>query len=99
MPGEREVDYVSDFWADHDDDCHGPKENFEDELPEGFLWTCCEQRGDVVSCQIGRHSAEIKDENEDTSEDDDEDEDEGEDENENEEDQDEEDEHENGDSE
>ena len=46
-PGFLEVDWDGDFWADHDEDCHGPidtKTNRKD-YPEGFVWNCCGKIG------------------------------------------------------
>lgn len=45
--GDLEPYYDSDFWADHDEDCHGPidtQENRRDH-PEGFQWDCCDTSG------------------------------------------------------
>ncbi|KAL7932100.1 hypothetical protein V8C35DRAFT_308482 [Trichoderma chlorosporum] len=57
--GELEVDYDGDFWADHDEDCHGTIDTDEmrEEFPEGFQWTCCNLSGDADGCQLGRHQA------------------------------------------
>ncbi|KAL1855364.1 hypothetical protein Daus18300_011082 [Diaporthe australafricana] len=56
--GKREADHDEDFWADHDEDCHGVIEDLEDEFPEGFLWDCCQKRGDdLVGCVRGYHHA------------------------------------------
>ncbi|RTE69316.1 hypothetical protein BHE90_016304, partial [Fusarium euwallaceae] len=57
--GERKVDWDGDFWADHDENCHGPidtEENRED-YPEGFFWTCCDRPGDTLGCRRGKHQA------------------------------------------
>ncbi|RTE68946.1 hypothetical protein BHE90_016676 [Fusarium euwallaceae] len=57
--GELEVDWDGDFWADHDENCHGPidtEENRED-YPEGFFWTCCDKPGDTLGCRKGKHQA------------------------------------------
>lgn len=37
-PGECEVDWDNDFWADHDEDCHGPLDTDDNrvEYPEGL---------------------------------------------------------------
>jgi len=55
-----EVDWDGDFWADHDEDCHGPidNESNREEYPEGFIWTCCDKNGEVEGCKIGRHREE-----------------------------------------
>lgn len=35
-----------DFWADHDERCHGPIDTPENvaAFPEGFIWDCCDTR-------------------------------------------------------
>ena len=58
MIGYREVDDESSTWYDWDEDCHGRMDDQEDEYPEGFIWTCCEQSGDCDGCQTGPHAEE-----------------------------------------
>ena len=54
-PGELEQDDDSDFWADHDERCHGLIDELKGEYPEGFKWTCCGEKGDQSSgCEIGK---------------------------------------------
>ena len=50
---------AGDHWADHDEDCHGEIDTDENrkEYPEGFMWTCCDQTGDVEGCETGLHQA------------------------------------------
>ncbi len=57
----KDVNYESDFWADHDVDCHGPYEAFEDDpdFAEGFIWTCCERLGDDDGCKSTKHKANV----------------------------------------
>ncbi|KAI8629521.1 hypothetical protein F5Y19DRAFT_433302 [Xylariaceae sp. FL1651] len=57
--GELEVDHSSDFWADHDEDCHGEIDTVENrvEFPEGFIWNCCNKMGHRSGCTRGRHNA------------------------------------------
>ena len=55
IKGEREADYESDFWADHDENCHGRINELEDEYPQGFVWTCCDEIGTADGCETGRH--------------------------------------------
>ena len=45
------------FWADHDDDCHGDKDYIIDdpEYQAGAMWSCCEKRGDKRGCKIREH--------------------------------------------
>jgi hypothetical protein len=54
-PGELEVDWNGDFWADHDENCHGKINTNTNrrEFPEGFIWSCCEQPGDASGCEKG----------------------------------------------
>lgn len=49
----KEVYHDRDFWADHDVDCHGPYESFEDDpdMAQGFIWPCCNKFGDDEGCQ------------------------------------------------
>ncbi|KAJ9653478.1 hypothetical protein H2198_007320 [Neophaeococcomyces mojaviensis] len=55
--GYLEVDYELDFWADHDEDCHGTIDSLElrNEYPEGYTWNCCDQSGDTEGCMHGPH--------------------------------------------
>ncbi|KAK4082343.1 uncharacterized protein Triagg1_2155 [Trichoderma aggressivum f. europaeum] len=55
--GELEANYDDDFWADHDEDCHGTIDTDEmrEEFPEGFIWNCCDKSGDELGCRWGRH--------------------------------------------
>lgn len=57
--GELEPDYESDFWADHDENCHGTinTDEMREEFPDGFEWTCCEQLGSAPGCKLGRHES------------------------------------------
>jgi hypothetical protein len=54
-PGELEVDWDGDFWADHDENCHGPIDTNSNRrgMPEGFVWTCCDKPGDACGCEKG----------------------------------------------
>ncbi|RDW85422.1 hypothetical protein BP5796_03747 [Coleophoma crateriformis] len=58
-PGSKEPDYESDFWADHDENCHGIIDQLGDEpeYDEGFLWSCCEESGSVKGCMKTKHKA------------------------------------------
>lgn len=55
--GELLVDDDGDFWADHDEDCHGTIDTDEmrEEFPDGFQWDCCEENGESAGCQTGAH--------------------------------------------
>ncbi|KAI0454731.1 hypothetical protein F5B21DRAFT_473958 [Xylaria acuta] len=57
--GDLEVDDDGDFWADHDEDCHGPIDTDENRVqyPEGFVWSCCGKVGYRGGCTRGRHDA------------------------------------------
>jgi len=50
-------DYDHDLWADHDERCHGPVDTPENRRnhPEGFIWQCCEEQGNVKGCETSRH--------------------------------------------
>lgn len=54
-PGYLEVNDDDDFWADHDEDCHGTIDTdwMRHEFPNGFLWDCCDQPGDAKGCETG----------------------------------------------
>ena len=57
--GIKIVDLASDTWDDWLDKNDGPKEDFKDEYPKGFMWTCCGRPGDEVDgCKNGKHKAE-----------------------------------------
>jgi len=30
-------------------------EDLRDELPEGFVWDCCDAKGDEEGCEVGVH--------------------------------------------
>jgi len=53
------VDDEGDFWADHDEDCHGmiDTEEMRREFPEGFSYPCCGQDGTAAGCTRGMHRA------------------------------------------
>lgn len=58
--GDLEVDVYGDFWADHDEDCHGEIDTAEmrEEFPDGFIWEgCCGQRGSAKGCEVSEHVA------------------------------------------
>ncbi|KAI1753970.1 hypothetical protein F4782DRAFT_494610 [Xylaria castorea] len=57
--GDLEVDDENDFWADHDENCHGTIDTNENriEYPEGFVWNCCDKLGHRSGCTQGRHNA------------------------------------------
>ena len=52
-----EPDYTGDFWADHDEACHGiiDTDEMQAEYPEGFTWMCCDKPGTAEGCNTGRH--------------------------------------------
>ncbi|KAK5738027.1 hypothetical protein LTR17_006270 [Elasticomyces elasticus] len=54
-PGEKEVDYDSDIWADHDDRCHGYPEALvnDPDYAWGMKWSCCGRSGDEGACSGG----------------------------------------------
>ncbi|MCJ1265609.1 hypothetical protein MMC22_005489 [Lobaria immixta] len=55
--GELEPDYDGDFWADHDERCHGiiDTEDMRSVYPEGFIYSCCDGDGHSEGCKTGRH--------------------------------------------
>lgn len=54
-----EPDYDGDFWADHDERCHGTIDSdfCREEYPDGFIWTCCEKLGSEEGCREHPHKA------------------------------------------
>ncbi|KAF2825775.1 hypothetical protein CC86DRAFT_34829 [Ophiobolus disseminans] len=52
-PGVMEPD-MDEFFADHGPE-HGPVEDYRDEMPEGFVWDCCDARGDEEGCEVNVH--------------------------------------------
>ena len=46
-------------WADHDEDCHGSYESFENDplYASGFLWGCCEAKVTDEGCMSTKHRA------------------------------------------
>jgi hypothetical protein len=59
--GEKEVDWDGDFWADHDENCHGQIDSFVDDpdYADGFSWSCCNEPGDNEGCKSTKHTAPI----------------------------------------
>jgi hypothetical protein len=55
--GYKTLDGMSDFWADHDERCHGICSSFIDDpdYVEGFMWSCCENAMDERGCKRGAH--------------------------------------------
>ncbi|KAI9773735.1 MAG: hypothetical protein M1835_006115 [Candelina submexicana] len=49
---ESQPNYNSDWWADHDEDCHGDVDSAEmrEQCPEGFTYPCCGQVGTDEGC-------------------------------------------------
>lgn len=47
------------FWADHDENHHGPidTEEMREQFPEGFTWDCCNKVGTAPGCTKGHHYA------------------------------------------
>ncbi|PGH14493.1 hypothetical protein AJ79_02986 [Helicocarpus griseus UAMH5409] len=43
-----------DFFADDDENCHGPIDCLEtrEEYPEGFVYPCCDRKGDEEPCTV-----------------------------------------------
>ncbi|TVY39472.1 hypothetical protein LOCC1_G005421 [Lachnellula occidentalis] len=57
---EKEVCDDDDFWADHDDDCHGDPYSSDlmndSTYEDGYKWTCCDQLGSNEGCKQTKHS-------------------------------------------
>ncbi|KAI9149029.1 hypothetical protein HJFPF1_11074 [Paramyrothecium foliicola] len=56
---EMEVDEEGDFWADHDEDCHGEidLDELRKEYPNGYIWSCCDQKGSQPGCRKHPHKS------------------------------------------
>jgi hypothetical protein len=56
-----EAYFDSDFWADHDEDCHGRIDDLIDEpdFEDGFQWTCYERLGGEDGCVRSRHKPDV----------------------------------------
>lgn len=55
--GKKEFNDDDDFWADHDENCHGQYRDLIDEpdYAGGFSWSCCDRPGDDDGCKSTRH--------------------------------------------
>lgn len=54
------VNDEGDFWADHDEDCHGDPDILIHDDPdgtfqEGAIWSCCDKDGFHKGCVKTRH--------------------------------------------
>lgn len=54
--GELELDHDSSTWDDWDESWCPEKDTMADEMPEGFLWTCCDEDGLAEGCNTTRHT-------------------------------------------
>lgn len=61
LAGDKELDYESDIWADHDERCHGLMDSFEDDphYADGFRWTCCDADAANEGCKYTKHKAAV----------------------------------------
>lgn len=59
MTGRKNPDYDADTWDDHDENIHGRLSDLGDdpEYTDGYMWDCCERRGDDIGCRRGMHKA------------------------------------------
>jgi hypothetical protein len=57
VTGSKEYNDDDDFWADHDDDCHGDRFQLMDEpdYVDGYKWTCCDRVGSEEGCMKTKH--------------------------------------------
>ncbi len=55
--GILQPDFEGDFWADHDENCHGiiDSRELQEEYPEGYKYECCGQENKTPGCSTGRH--------------------------------------------
>lgn len=58
----KNVDYESEIWADHDEDCYGALEDCiesgDGTYDEGAVWSCCSKSGAAAYCVSSRHKPE-----------------------------------------
>lgn len=59
ITAETHPDYEGDFWADHDEKCHGVIDSAElrEEYPDGYIWDCCGETGSHPGCMRGPHKS------------------------------------------
>ncbi|PNP54447.1 hypothetical protein THARTR1_05004 [Trichoderma harzianum] len=55
--GLLEVNYKAEIWEDIDDDGPIDSSENEEEVPEGFIWSCCGTVGTSAGCKKGLHQA------------------------------------------
>lgn len=57
--GEKKPDHESEFWADHDEACHGRLDDLVDEpdYADGMIWNCCDGELDSEGCSSRSHEA------------------------------------------
>jgi hypothetical protein len=62
LAGEKELESDADFWADHDENCHGEMDSLIDDpdFADGFVWTCCEMQGSAPPCRTTKHRPVVK---------------------------------------
>jgi hypothetical protein len=62
--GDKDVDEKSSTWDDHDEDCHGTYEACIDDpdYQSGFIWDCCDKKGDSSGCKTEKHNPTITEE-------------------------------------
>ena len=60
--GDTEVDEEATIWNDHNEDVGGEIDSEEkrSEYPEGFIYDCCDKRGDSEGCERSRHIENIQ---------------------------------------
>ena len=58
--GELEVNYDHERWYDWDEASYGRISEMEEEHPEGFTWSCCEEDGTAEGCQTDWHQKVMK---------------------------------------
>lgn len=59
--GQAEPDYDDETWADmYEGDGEITAERFFDDVPEAFIWDCCDKRGDEPGCKKDIHRAKVE---------------------------------------
>jgi hypothetical protein len=52
-PGKMEKDW--DWWLVYDGVAGSDSDVDRKQCPGGYIWTCCNKRGDQDACKVGRH--------------------------------------------
>jgi hypothetical protein len=59
--GDKEIDEDHETWDDWEEGMRGPMEDTasDSEFAGGYIWTCCQKRGDEDGCKETRHKSSV----------------------------------------